>query len=393
VLLGRFQWLAYNDARTDKLLAWDYVVRPRGSYRAEDVVNGIGAVTRAHGVPRKGWQLEGGTFNSNLVKQCIRLLGCEHWRTYSPHQKAIESVFNRVWTRLAVQFPHADMGRYRNENEANCAIYEACKRGHKDPRHYFPSIDLVVAAFAEEVKTHNSHRIFSEQYGQWVPDELFQLATERSPLRQFSQEMDWIFTPFSAERKVRGMMVRCRVPMFEQFSVPYEFHAEWMPLFDGRSVRIHFDPRLPNCTAKVVLLENCGTHRAGEILGDAKLIGETPAHIRMVMGWAEDDQRAGYIARQRTANFVRRETRAIGGSGRATYAKSEIRDGIGQLTRDEAGAAANPEPSRDQAAQPAAPRATTPADPVEPEEQPDLSARLERARSFETAHEWDFDSQ
>src|ERR1039458_7306414 len=40
VLLGRFQWLAYQDCRTDKILAWDYVVRPRGSYRAEDILYG-----------------------------------------------------------------------------------------------------------------------------------------------------------------------------------------------------------------------------------------------------------------------------------------------------------------------------------------------------------------
>ena len=49
-------------------------------------------------------------------------MGVEHWRTYSAHQKAIESVFGRIWTRIAVQFPHADMGRYRGENEKNCEM-------------------------------------------------------------------------------------------------------------------------------------------------------------------------------------------------------------------------------------------------------------------------------
>jgi hypothetical protein len=333
VLLGRFQWLAYHDGRTDKVLAWDYVVRPRGGYRAEDVVNGMGAVTRAHGVPRKGWQLEGGTFNANLVRQVIRLLGCEHWRTYSPHQKAIEAIFNRVWTRLAVQFPHADMGRYRAENESNCALYEACKRGQKDPRVYFPSIEVVLAAFAEEVKEHNSRRIFSEQYGQWVPDEFFAQGIQERPLRPFSEEMEWIFSPFSVERKVRGMMVRTRVPMFEDFSVPFEFYAEWLPLYDGRLVRLHFNPREPKCRAKVVLLEDAGTKRAGEVLGDAQLIGETTGHIRLIMGWADDNQRAGYVARQRVNNFMRRETRAIGAGGRTTYAATERRDGLGQVVR------------------------------------------------------------
>jgi hypothetical protein len=334
VLLGRFQWLVYHDARTDKILGWDYVVRPRGSYRAEDVVHGIGAVTRAHGIPRKGWQLEGGTFHAKLVQQCIRLLGCEHWRTYSPHQKAIESIFNRAWTRLAVQFPQADMGRYRAENEANCAIYEACKAGHKDPRHYFPDIATVLQAFADEVAAHNAKPIRSEQYGTWIPDQLFTQSIGQAPLRPFAEDMAWIFSPFSVERKIRGMMVRCRVPMFEDFSVPYEFHADWMPIHNGKLVRLHFDPRTPQCRAKIVLLEESGTTKAGTILGDAQLIGETTGYIRTIMGWAEDDQRSGYIARQRTAHFMRRETRALGHGGRA-YAASETRSGLGQVTKAE----------------------------------------------------------
>lgn len=383
VLVGRFQWLAYHDASTDKILAWDYVVRPRGSYRAEDIVNGMGAVTRVHGVPRKGWQFEGGSFNARLVRDAIKLLGCEHWRTYSPHQKAIESVFNRVWTRLALQFPHADMGRFRNENERNCAIYEACKQGHKDPRQYFPTLEIVLAIFTEEVAAHNSKLIVSEQYGRWVPDDLFAQSVSEKPLRQFNQDMAWIFSPFSVERKVRGMMARCRVPMFEDFSVPFEFSADWMPLHNGKTVRMHFNPREPRCTAKVVLMESHGQFKEGEILGDAQLIGETAGHIRLIMGWADDNQRAGYIARQRTANFMRRETRGVGANGQIAYAKSEQRDGIGQVATVERGCA------RESTAevQPEASRVVTNAATVVPEFTPvDRAARLREIEEHERQH-------
>lgn len=351
VLLGRFQWLAYNDCRTDKILAWDYVVRPRGGYRFEDILNGMGTVTRTHGIPNQGWQFEGGTFNAKLVQEAIRLMGCEHWRTYSPHQKAIESVFNRVWTRLAVQFPHADMGRFRAENESNCALYEACKKGQQDPRRYFPTLDLVVQVFEEEVAAHNRRHIDSEQYGRWIPDEFFSQEVAAKPLRAFSPEMQWIFSPFAVERKVRAMMVRCRVPMFEDFSVPFEFNADWLPLYNGKSVRLHFDPRQPHCTAKLVLLENCGAKQAGDILGDAQLIGETAGHIRLIMGWAQDNQRAGYIARQRTANFMRRVSRGVGNAGRAEYTKDEQRDGIGTIQKLEKSTVQSPE-SRARAIEP-----------------------------------------
>lgn len=335
VLLGRFQWLAYHDARTDKILAWDYVVRPRGSYRAEDIVNGMGAVVRTHGVPRQGFQFEGGAWNSKLVRQCIEMLypgdklDRHHWRTYSPHQKAIEAVFNKVWTRLAVQFPHADMGRFRAENESNCKLYEACKAGHQDPRRYFPTLDVVVKVFEEEVAFHNTRFIKSEYYGRWMPDEYFAAAVAERPLRGFSPEMEWIFSPFSVERVVRGMLVKCRVPMFEDLSIPFEFGSDWMPKYSGEKVRLHFNPRQPKCVAKVVLAAT------GEILGDANLLTETTGYIRYILEWGDDDQRAGYLQRQRVGNFVRRETRGIGAGGRVEYAKSEERDGISKVSQVE----------------------------------------------------------
>ena len=340
VLLGRFQWLAYHDARTDKLLAWDYVVRPRGSYRAEDILNGMGAVVRTHGIPNQGFQFEGGAWNSKLVKQAIALLGCQHWRTYSPHQKAIEAVFNKVWTRLAVQFPHADMGRYRNENEANCKLYEACKAGHQDPRKYFPTLEIIVRVFEEEVSAHNTKLIMSAQYGRWVPDDYFAQAVSAAPLRKFSAEMEWMFSPFAAERTVKGMMVSCRVPMFENFSVPFDVGADWMPQYAGKKVRLHFNPRQPKCVAKVVLLENATgadgrPQGPGDILGDAQLIGETAGHIRYILNWGDDNQRAGYLQRQRVGNFIRRETRGIGTGGRVEYSKSEERDGLSKVSQIE----------------------------------------------------------
>jgi hypothetical protein len=61
------------------------------------------------------------------------------------------------------------------------------------------------------------------------------------------------------------------------------------------------------------------------------LIGETAGHIRFILNRADDDQRAGYLARQKTGNFVRRETRGIGTGGRVEFSKSEQRDGISQV--------------------------------------------------------------
>lgn len=377
VLLGRFQWLAFHDARTDKILAWDYVVRPRGSYRAEDILNGMGAVVKTHGVPRHGFQFEGGTWNSKLVRHAVGALECEHWRTYSPHQKSIEKVFDKVWTRLAIQFPHADMGRFRAENESNCKRYEACKAGHQDPRRYFPTLDLVTKVFEEETAYHNGHPIKSEQYGNWIPDNLFAGAVKETPLRPYSANMEWVFSPFAVERTVRGMLVGCKVPMFENFSVPFEFGADWLPKYHGKKVRLHFNPRQPKCVAKVVLVET------GKALGDAHLVSETAAHIRYILEWGDDNQREVFLARQRVAQAVRRETRGIGAAGRVEYARSEERDGLqksGILERN----SNTPAPANDPQSE-SGKRLASLAATAQTESRAEKQAGLEKLR-LETAH-------
>jgi hypothetical protein len=152
-------------------------------------------------------------------------------------------------------------------------------------------------------------------------------------LRPFSDELSWIFSPYSVERKIRGGGVGCKVRLFEDFSVPFDFAAPWLPLHRGKKVRLHFNPREPDCTAKVVLLENSGPSNAGAILGDATLVGETAQHIRSILNWARDDQQAGYRLRQQTGHYLARQTRALGSAGRILYAAAEHRNGLGQTLK------------------------------------------------------------
>lgn len=335
VLLGRFQWLAFVDCAYDFALGFDYVVRPRGSYRAEDILHGMKTVVRSHGIPHQGFQFEGGTFNSHAVRNAIKALRCQHWRTYSPHQKVVEILFNKAWTRLAVQFPHADMGRFRGENAENCAVYEACKAGHKDPRRYFPTLALVVRVFQEVLAEHNRTLVNSRNYGTWIPEEVWARQTTARPLRQISAGGDWMFAPFAFERTVKGVLVGGKVPMFEDFSVPFDFTRPDLHLYDGAKVRCHFDPRDPQCIATLVLLENCNGRKAGELIGPARLVNETAGYLRLAMGWAEDDAQAGRVARQKAAAYVRRESRALGVGGRTLYSSSEEHDGLGTVNKIE----------------------------------------------------------
>ncbi len=380
VLLGRFQWLAFIDCGYDFALGFDYVVRPRGSYRAEDILHGMKTVVRSHGIPRQGFQFEGGTFNSHAVRHAIQALGCQHWRTHSPHQKTVEILFNKAWTRLAVQFPHADMGRFRGENADNCKLYEASKSGHQDPRRYFPTLAVVVQVFQEVLAEHNRTLLTSRNYGTWVPEEIWTQQTTAAPLRQLSAGMDWMFAPFSFERTVRGVLVGGKVPMFEDFSVPFDFTRPDLHLYDGAKVRCHFDPRDPQCTATLVLLDNCNGRKAGEVIGPARLVNETAGYLRLALGWAEDDAQAGRLARQKSAAFVRRESRAIGAGGRTLYTSSEQHDGLATTTKIERTA---PRSAEHCSAPVSARLDTQTPDPIRQTQDLDAERRAENLRAIE----------
>lgn len=334
VKVGRFQFLRPIDAGSRFRPGFLYVARPRGSYRREDVLALMRLVCRAHGVPR-GWRFERGTWESNMVKEAVRLLGSQLQTVYSPRQKPfVEGGFNQDWTKLSVHFPRADVGRYMGETEEANDLLTKCKKATEDPRNHFPMLDDALKAFAAITREENSTPVNSANYGRWIPEERWREQLAANPLRRLSVESEWIFHPYVREWTVRGMLVGGRVPLFEEVSVPFDFSAQWLGQFDGAKVRCHFDPTEARCEATVVLLEpGQGTPRTfkrGDVLGTAIQINETAGYARLVMGWGDDPASLGRKLRQQTASAMRREVRAILPNGHSAGGESELRDGLGQ---------------------------------------------------------------
>lgn len=372
VKVGRFQWLVSVDAASRFVTGYSYTMRPRASYRAEDVVGLFRMVARQHGVPR-AWRLERGVWESRLVTEAIRNMGSRLITVYSPHQKPfIEGLFNTLWTKLSVHFPDAHVGRFQGEHEAANDLLTACQRGHKDPRRHFPMIDVALRAFDESIAEKSRTHVQSALYGSWIPAERWQEQLASNPLAPLDANTEWMFSPFVREWQVKGMLVGGRVPIFEDLSVPFDFSAPWLPDFHGARVRAYFDPAAPNCAATLVLAQNFGNRQSGEILGTAQQINDVAAYARTFMGWADDATGRGRLARQHAAAAVRREVRAIVPTGRGA-ALSEARDGIAATTRIERdGTAATPS-----TAEPA--RANTPAAPETAPETAALTTERRRA--------------
>ncbi len=334
VKVGRFQFLRPIDAGSRFRPGFLYVARPRGSYRREDVLALMRLVCRAHGVPR-GWRFERGTWESNMVKEAVRLLGSQLQTVYSPRQKPfVEGGFNQDWTKLSVHFPRADVGRYMGETEEANDLLTKCKKATEDPRNHFPLLDDALKAFAAITREENSTPVNSANYGRWIPEDRWREQLAANPLRRLSVESEWIFHPYVREWTVRGMLVGGRVPIFEDVSPVFDFSAQWLGKFDGAKVRCHFDPTEARCEATVVLLEpGQGTPRTfkrGDVLGTAIQINETAGYARLVMGWGDDPASLGRKLRQQTASAMRREVRAILPNGHSAGGESELRDGLGQ---------------------------------------------------------------
>jgi hypothetical protein len=393
VKVGRFQWLRAIDVGSRFRPAYVYVMRPRGSYRAEDVLSLLRAVVRTHGIP-DAWRLERGIWEANRVKEAIRLMGSKLWQVYSPHQKPfVEGGFNTDWTKLSVYFPDAHVGRFQGENEEANKIYTACKNGQRDPRKYFPMLGDAIAAMNAITAEENRTPVKSQTYGRWVPEERWHAHLAEKPMRKLDPAMEWLFAPFVRELTVRGMLIRTFVRLFEGFSVPFDFSAEFLATeFHGARVKIYFDPTDLQCVATVVLAQNWRGMKEGTVIGQARQINEVAGYARFAMGYTDadahmDERGAGRRAKQIAAGAMRREVRTIIGKssklqGVSTQPQSsnqigdtsEMRDGLGQkaiidLSPNPGASTALPVPVR--------------------REEPDFNTEPQRARREEEAERWE----
>ena len=114
--------------------------------------------------------------------------------------------------------------------------------------------------------------------------------------------------------------------------MPFEFQAPWLPDYAGCGVKVYFDPAMPRCEGTVCLAQAWNGRAVGTVLGRATQTHDAARYLREVMGWGQDMESAGRIARQQQAAAVRSEVRAVVPSGRGA-SRSEERDGTGGVAR------------------------------------------------------------
>lgn len=328
VMVGRWQLLIIVDCLSLKITARMFVARPKQSYRQEDTLKLFNIHFRQYGLPVETWH-EGGAWNGKRMHDMFDQLGIRRHLTWSPHQKAVEGRFNKLWTVLSA-LSAGQIGRYRGEMEAENKILTSCQQGFTDPRRVFPSLQQALELIDQAIAEANATPVHTD-VGIFTPDEIW---AERAAGRQLEPDTAWMFSPFALERQVRGG-VTAKIPLFPDFSVPFTWASAWLPKFTGARVRCYFDPWSESRgESTVVLLSSFEGCKAGEVLGTAHQTNDLASYTRLMMGYGSGPDDLGRKLRTMQTHALRSERAAILGKAVKTagpelgHQVSEVRNGM-----------------------------------------------------------------
>ena len=328
VVVGRFQFIVPADHASYLIPGFSFTARPRSSYRAEDLTATLQIAFREHGMPRLMF-LEQGISKAKLIHETLGKLGIKIKHVKSPHQKIVEMLFNKLWTKLS--FLPGQVGRHMGDDEETTKLMMRCRAGQVDPRKHFLMLHDVVKALREAIEEHNSGWINHSRYGRWIPREFWQ---QKSPamLRTLDEDCEWMFSPvIKGPLTVRGFNVKTTIQLMEGMSQQFTFGAQWLHEFHGAKVKLFFNPFL-DAPAKVVLAEDFRGFKAEAILGNAEMVDRHARFNLRNLGYgAGPDGQPGFpdiglAAARQNAQALRRSVVAIRPDGKPGIVSNESRD-------------------------------------------------------------------
>lgn len=332
-IVGRFQFLLCEDSGTGFLPGYSFVARPLGSYRAEDALGVIARMARHQVLPDRN-VLEQATWASHAVQEFHTATGIEAVNTYSPKHKLVETAFGRLWGRMAPD-ERLSLGRFRGDDEEGTKLWTKLRAGTVDPRLHCQSLPEVVALLDRVIGRANTEPITSKVYGSWVPAERWAQDLRDFPRERLSDDLWWTWAPVRRDLTVQAGGLECKCADVLGESWLYSFSWPGAQLYNGKRVRVCFDPADDLCRAAVVLLENSpGTfEKAGTVLTTtAEATCKVPALVRGRVDWD-----GGEIDRTRQIRAAQRAARqwifrAFAPDGRTVHtAEAELRGPSGEI--------------------------------------------------------------
>ncbi len=236
VRLGRWQTLIVHDDASSFIPFISSVFRWHQSYNGTDAAS---VILRAEQQVCQFdlWSIEGGVWQSKLP---LAVLGGRFISAKGrPNQKLVENAIGRLWDIMAGQC--GDVGRYRAEMKVNSDLYNACRRGDKDPRKHFLSYQQGQEQLYTAVEYLCEKRINSRTYGTWIPKERWEMDLAEAPRPMRCATEDFLVLPVHKDHVVRGGSIKTVHEGPLGVKMTWSFADDWLWQYEGKRVTIHFD--------------------------------------------------------------------------------------------------------------------------------------------------------
>jgi hypothetical protein len=229
VKLMQGQFLPVMDVASQAIINFALIAREKGSYRASDIWALFGHTFDTVGLPRLGWQLERGSWESNLIRGqevSVDVHGISHDRrigglrqlptnitpwhreklgadfafpstlqtytSYLPKSKSIEAAFNRMQTFEGTLWGSLGRDQMRNPYEKTKKLFQACQRGAEDPRHHFLSQIEMANRLRDILNYVNSEPMEGEVFA-GIPRQKFDTGLAENPLFFLPEEQRYLY--------------------------------------------------------------------------------------------------------------------------------------------------------------------------------------------------------
>ena len=348
VRVARGQNLIMCDVRSLHFASFNFLIRLRDSYRADDIWGWLGQTYRDIGLPRIGERWERGTWESKRLRgdknatmeaghtaELARLggmdaLGLRVITSHSPTTKVIESRFN-VFQRRCTIIPTLQIGRKAGEMERETKLWMRMRAGYVDPREYCLSHEQCADELKKAMHDVNSEPVEGHTY-RGIPEHLWSEGIAANPLTRLAPEQGWLFSRDKREITARKNHVQVRQKTPDGYRLSWYFHRPELYQCEGIKVSVYFDHYAPAEGATLVVAEG---RKAGAVIGHAELVQGCP---QFALGYQTSDDSAAadrmLDALDRKKGFldaVSSQYRALGIGGRRIAKTSRVDDGAGRV--------------------------------------------------------------
>jgi hypothetical protein len=341
VRIARGQNLLMIDAASLFFASFNFLIRIRDSYRADDIWAWVGDSYRDPliGMPRIGERWEGGTWTSRKLRGDrtapieeghtgesareggMSALGLRVVRSWSPTTKIIENRFNFLQTACATI--KGQIGRRRGEMERVNKLWTHCKMGYRDPREYFLSFDDACDQIEAKLHFVNGEPVEGVVYA-GIPARLWEEGIKENPLRKLAEDQGYLFARDKRVLTVAREHVRARFTRPDGSHGMWWFHSPALRDLDGVKVAVYFDTYNAEAGATLVASEG---RDAGKVLGHADLIEGCP---QFAMGADGVTDRDAINRKREFMDAVQSEYRSLGLGGKSGGRRRLTDDGKGR---------------------------------------------------------------